>query len=63
MEKQFKFMIHFKGAPYSNELYCIEKGSYIYDLDKAIETAEARYPDCEYEVYNGNQAYSNIKDN
>ena len=37
-----KFMIHFRGAPYSNELYD-ERGREVFDLETAIETAENQY--------------------
>ncbi len=56
-----KFMIHFAGAVYSNELYSRE-GKHIYELTEAIQEAEELYPDDEYEIYNGNEGYSNFKE-
>lgn len=57
-----KFMIHFEGSVYSNELYCNEKGSYIFDLQKAIEEAETQFPKEKFEVYNGVEGFCNFED-
>jgi len=56
-----KFMIHFRGAPYSNELYD-ERGREVFDLETAIETAENQYSPDEYEVYNGSESHSTFVD-
>jgi len=56
-----KFMIHFAGSMYSNELYN-DKGNYVYDLIEAIEAAENQFPDAEYELYNGDEGYCNYKE-
>lgn len=56
-----KFMIHFAGAFYSNELYN-SRGEHIYDLTEAIEEAENQFPEDEYELYNGEEGFSNFKE-
>lgn len=61
MNNKNKFMIHFAGAFYSNELYN-SKGSHIYDLTEAIQEAENQYPNDEYEIYNGEEGFSNFKE-
>lgn len=53
-----KFMIHFRGAAYSNELYD-ERGREVFELEAAKDAAAALYPDAEYELYNGEEGYRN----
>lgn len=60
-ERKFKFMIHFKGAAHSNELYDAQ-GREIYDLEAAIAAAEEKYPGEEYEIYNGQESHSTFKE-
>lgn len=54
-----KFMIHFEGSVYSNELYN-EKGQEIFILEDAIEQAKTEYPGEKFEVYNGVEGYANF---
>ena len=52
-----KFMIHFKTAFYSFELYN-RRGNYCFTLEEAKEEAIRQYPDESFEVYNGSEAYT-----
>lgn len=56
-----KFMIHFRGSAYSNELYD-DRGREVFTLEDAIEAAESQYSGDEYEIYNGNEAHSTFVD-
>ena len=56
-----KFMIHFAGSMYSNELYNT-RGEHIFDLIEAIAESEDQFPNAEYELYNGDEGYSNYKE-
>lgn len=51
-----KFMIHFQGSPYSNELYDL-RGREVFTLEAAIATAEEQYPDDSWEIYNGSESH------
>jgi hypothetical protein len=55
------FMIKLRGTVYANELYRYPSiaGKHIYNLDEAIERAKQLFPDCIWEVYNGNESYCN----
>lgn len=54
-----KFMIHLQGSPYSNELYD-EWGYCVYTLEEAIEAGlQQTRPDGIFEVYNGEESWSN----
>lgn len=50
-------MIHFRGSPYSNELYD-ERGREIHDLRTAIAEAKRQYPGEKFEVYSGEEAWA-----
>jgi len=56
-----KFIIHFAGNMYSFELYN-SRGQHIFDLMEAIQEAEEQYPNDEYELYNGEEGFSNFKE-
>lgn len=55
-----RFMIHFQGAPYSNELYGAT-GDYVYDLDEAVTEATEQFGPAGWEVYNGHEASNRFK--
>lgn len=56
-----KFRININGSFYSYELYN-DKGEEIFTLDAAIEAAREQYPDDLWEVWNGEEAYSNYEE-
>jgi len=60
IQEQPKFMINFRDSFYSFELYS-EEGDHIYELEEAVEEASKQYPNQEYEIYNGNEGYSNYE--
>lgn len=52
-----KFMIHFQGAVYSNELYD-ERGRECLDIETAKEAALSQFPNSAWEIYNGEEGFS-----
>ena len=56
-----RFMIHFQGAPYANELYGVT-GDYIYVIEEAVEQAEQQFGPDGWEVYNGNEAINRFRE-
>ena len=56
-ETRRPFMIHHVGAVYAPQLVD-EGGLYCYDLDEAKEVAAKMFPGDEYELYNGDVAWT-----
>ena len=52
--KKKKFRIKLVGAVYSFELH--REGKYIYDLAEAVQYVYELWPDCGWEVYDGEDA-------
>lgn len=59
--RQVPFKIHLQDYFYALELYD-ENGEEVFDLDSAIEAAEARYGKTGWEVYNGNEGTNRFSD-
>ena len=57
-----KFMIHFQGAVYANELYSADKGEEIFTLEEAVAAAEELYGPTGWEVYNGSDGENRFED-
>ncbi len=56
---KFPFLLHIQGDPCANYLY--DDGQQIFDIEKAKEIAQARYPDGAWEVHNGAEVFYNEK--
>lgn len=56
---KYPFLLHIQGDPCANYLY--DDGLQIFDIKKAKEIAQARYPDGAWEVHNGAEAFYNEK--
>ncbi len=54
------FLLHIQGDPQADYLYD-DDGQQIFDIEKAKEIAQSRYPDGAWEVHNGAEAYYNTK--
>jgi hypothetical protein len=54
-ETQAKFMVHFQGAVYANELYCVARGDNVFTLERAIEECEEQFGPDGWETYNGHE--------
>ncbi len=56
MTTKFPFRVELRGEFYTIELYCLERGSPVYDLAKAATEAEEQYGDGWHGVYNGSES-------
>ena len=56
---KYPFLLHIQGDPCANSLY--DDGQQIFDIEKAKEIAQARYPDGAWEVHNGAEVFYNEK--
>ncbi len=57
---KYPFLLHIQGDPCANYLYD-DDGQQIFDIEKAKEIAQARYPDGAWEVHNGAEVFYNDK--
>ena len=57
---RYPFLIHIQGDPQANYLYD-DDGQRIFDIEKAKEIAQAKYPNEAWEVHNGAEVFYNKK--